>query len=151
MHKMEAIILIGIQATGKSTFYIERFFNSHMRISIDLLNTRNKEQRFLETCFSIQQPFVIDNTNPTKLDREKYIKQAKENKYKVTGYYFQSKIEDSIERNNSRIGKAKIPEIGIKGTFNKLELPSRNEGFDELYYVKIKDNKFEVTNWENEI
>jgi predicted kinase len=148
---MEAIIYIGIQATGKSTFYNERFFNSHLRISIDLLNTRNKEQKFLDTCFSIQQPFVIDNTNPTKLEREKYIKQAKANKYKVIGYYFQSKIEDSIHRNSERTGKAKIPEIGIKGTFNKLELPSINEGFDELYYVQIKDNKFEVTDWDNEI
>lgn len=148
---MEAIIYIGIQATGKSTFYNERFFNSHLRISIDLLNTRNKEQKFLDTCFSIQQPFVIDNTNPTRIEREKYIKQAKENKYKVIGYYFQSKIEDSIHRNNKRTGKAKIPEIGIKGTFNKLELPSKNEGFDELYYVQIKDNKFEVTDWNNEI
>jgi predicted kinase len=148
---MEAIIYIGIQATGKSTFYNERFFNSHLRISIDLLNTRNKEQKFLDTCFSIQQPFVIDNTNPTKLEREKYIKQARENKYKVIGYYFQSKIEDSILRNNERTGKAKIPEIGIKGTFNKLELPSKSEGFDELYYVQIKDNKFVVTDWNNEI
>ena len=148
---MEAIIYIGIQATGKSTFYNERFFNSHLRISIDLLNTRNKEQKFLDTCFSIQQPFVIDNTNPTRIEREKYIKQAKENKYKVIGYYFQSKIEDSIHRNNKRTGKAKIHEIGIKGTFNKLELPSKNEGFDELYYVQIKDNKFEVTDWNNEI
>ncbi len=148
---MEAIIFIGIQATGKSTFYNERFFNSHMRISIDLLNTRNKEQKFLDTCFSVQQPFVIDNTNPTIQEREKYIEQAKENKYKVIGYYFQSKIEDSIERNNSRLGKAKIPEIGIKGTFNKLELPSVTEGFDEIYFVQIKDNKFEVTDWDNEI
>lgn len=148
---MEAIIYIGIQATGKSTFYNERFFNSHLRISIDLLNTRNKEQKFLDTCFSIQQPFVIDNTNPTRIERRKYIKQAKENKYKVIGYYFQSKIEDSIHRNNNRTGKAKIPEIGIKGTFNKLELPSINEGFDELYYVQIKENKFEVTDWNNEI
>lgn len=122
-----------------------------MRISIDLLNTRNKEQKFLETCFSVQQPFVIDNTNPTKLERGKYIKQAKENKYKVIGYYFQSKIEDSIDRNNARIGKEKIPEIGIKGTFNKLEIPSVNEGFDELYYVEIKDDKFVIKDWQNEI
>ena len=75
----------------------------------------------------------------------------KENKYKVIGYYFQSKIEDSIDRNNARIGKEKIPEIGIKGTFNKLEIPSVNEGFDELYYVEIKDDKFVIKDWQNEI
>jgi hypothetical protein len=62
--KMEAVIFCGIQATGKSTFFKERFFNTHMRISLDQLNTRNKELRFIETCILTFQPFVIDNTNP---------------------------------------------------------------------------------------
>lgn len=148
---MEAIIFIGIQASGKSTFYKERFFRTHMRISMDMLNTRNKEQKFLDTCYLIQQPFIIDNTNPTRQDRTKYIEQAKQNKYKVIGYYFQSKIEDSIERNTNRTGKDYIPELGIKGTFNKLEVPSYDEGFDELYYVELDKGKFIVKNWENEI
>ncbi|MBN1315005.1 MAG: hypothetical protein JXA42_06040 [Anaerolineales bacterium] len=38
---MQAVIFIGIQATGKSTFFKERFFNTHVRISLDLLKTRN--------------------------------------------------------------------------------------------------------------
>jgi hypothetical protein len=33
---MEEIIFVGIQASGKSTFYKEKFFNSHLRISNDL-------------------------------------------------------------------------------------------------------------------
>jgi predicted kinase len=148
---MEAIIFIGIQATGKSTFYKERFFRTHMRLSMDMLNTRNKEQKFLDTCYLIQQPFIIDNTNPKRQDRTKYIEQAKKNKYKVIGYYFQSKIEDSIERNKNRIGKEYIPEVGIKGTFNKLEVPSYEEGFDELYYVELDNGKFIVKSWGNEI
>jgi hypothetical protein len=31
---MEAVILIGIQGSGESTFCRERFFNTHVRISI---------------------------------------------------------------------------------------------------------------------
>lgn len=63
---MEAVLFCGIQATGKTTFFKQRFFKTHIRISLDQLNTRNKEQRFLETCVATQQPFVVDNTNPTK-------------------------------------------------------------------------------------
>src|SRR4051812_8782542 len=37
---MEAVILIGIQGSGKSTFYRERFFDTHVRVSLDLLKTR---------------------------------------------------------------------------------------------------------------
>ncbi|MEN3294973.1 MAG: hypothetical protein V7642_4226, partial [Burkholderiales bacterium] len=40
---MEMLLFIGIQASGKSTFYKERFFDTHVRISMDLLRTRNRE------------------------------------------------------------------------------------------------------------
>ncbi|WP_294671433.1 AAA family ATPase [uncultured Fluviicola sp.] len=148
---MEMILFCGIQATGKTTFFKEYFFKTHMRISMDQLNTRNKEQKFIETCLSIQQPFVVDNTNPTKEDRERYISIAKSNRFKVVGYYFQSKLGESISRNNQRTGKENIPEVGIKGTFSKLEIPGFEEGFDELYYVKIENNAFKINHWENEI
>jgi len=148
---MEAILFCGIQATGKSTFFKERFFKTHVLISLDLLKTRNKENKFLEACFSTQQPFVIDNTNPTIEERRKYIELAIKHKYKVIGYYFQSKIEESIERNRQRQGKEHIPEIGIRGTYHKLELPSYKEGFDQLYYVEIQNNGFIIKEWENEI
>lgn len=145
---MELIVFCGIQASGKSSFYKETFFNTHVRISLDLLRTRNRERNFIQTCLSTGQPFVIDNTNPIRMDREVYIKEAKERRYKIIGYYFQSKIEDAIARNNKRKGREYIPEVGIKGTFSKLELPSYEEGFDEIYYVQIIDNNFVVSNWE---
>ena len=38
----EAVILIGIQATGKSEFYKNKFADTHMRINLDMLKTRNE-------------------------------------------------------------------------------------------------------------
>ncbi|MFB0495243.1 putative kinase [Mucilaginibacter sp. OAE612] len=148
---MEAIIFCGIQATGKTTFFKESFFNTHMRISLDQLNTRNKELRFIETCFQTSHPFVIDNTNSSLEERAKYITIAKANNFKVIGYYFQSKITDAIKRNNQRVGKENIPEIGIRGTFKRLVLPQIAEGFDELYYVVAENNTFTVNKWSDEV
>jgi predicted kinase len=148
---METVIFCGIQATGKTTFFKEKFFKTHIRISLDQLNTRNKEQKFIETCLLTQQAFVVDNTNPTKEDRAKYITAAKENKFRVVGYYFQSKLAEAFIRNGQRTGKENIPEIGIKGTFSRLEKPSREEGFDELYYVELENNTFTIKEWTNEI
>ncbi|BAV06464.1 AAA domain-containing protein [Filimonas lacunae] len=148
---MEAVIFCGIQATGKSTFFKEKFFRTHMRISLDQLNTRNKESKFIETCFHTFHPFVVDNTNPSKEERARYITQAKANKYKVIGYYFQSKLSDALERNSQRTGKENIPEIGIKGTFKRLVLPTMEEGFDALYYVTTDNNTFIVKEWSDEI
>jgi predicted kinase len=70
---MEAIILIGIQASGKSTFYKEKFFNTHIRVSNDLLKTKNRVKLLLDYCKNTGISFVIDNTNITKNDRKKYI------------------------------------------------------------------------------
>lgn len=148
---METVIFCGIQATGKTTFYKEHFFKTHVRIALDQLNTRTKEQRFIDTCLATQQRYVVDNTNPTKEDRKKYISEAKAKRFKVIGYYFQSRINEALYRNSQRFGKEKIPEVGIKGTLNKLEIPTLDEGFDELYFVEIENNAFKVKEWENEI
>ncbi len=148
---MEAIIFCGIQATGKTTFFKEHFFKTHIRLSLDQLKTRNREERFLDACVQTQQPFVVDNTNPGKTDRAKYISIARNHKFKVIGYYFQSRIHEAMERNRKRNGKELIPEVGIKGTFNRLEIPAVEEGFDVLYYVEIVDNNFIIKAWSNEI
>jgi len=148
---MQAIIFIGIQATGKSSFYKQYFFNTHIRISLDLLNTRNKQNRFLQTCFNTHSKFVIDNTNPSIEDRKKFIELAKANKYEIVGYYFESKIEEALSRNEQRTGKENIPEVGIKACYKRLTLPQYSEGFDKLFYISIKNNQFVIQNWKNEI
>ena len=148
---MEAVIFMGMQATGKTTFFRERFFDSYVRISLDLLNTRNKEQKFLELCLGLQQRLVIDNTNATKSERQKYIEMAQKYKFKNIGYYFESKMSDVKLRNSGRDGKARIADAGLHATFAKLEIPQYNEGFDELFFVSLKENKFSVEEWRNEI
>jgi predicted kinase len=149
---MEVVIFIGIQATGKSTFYKEKFFRTHIRINLDMLKTRNREDIFLDACIKAKQPFVVDNTNPSIEDRKKYINIVKSAKFKVIGYYFQSNIAEAIKKNERREGKEHIPLAGIKSTYAKLQLPNLGEGFDELYYVKInEENKFIVEEWKNEI
>ena len=148
---MQAILFIGIQASGKSTFYKEQFFNTHVRISMDLLNTRNKENQFLEKCIELQQRLVVDNTNPTIAEREKYILKLKAAKYEVVAYYFQTDLVASIQRNEQRKGKEKIPIVGIRSTYKKMELPSYKEGFDKLYQVKIVNDTFVIKDWKDEI
>lgn len=148
---MQAILFMGIQATGKSSFYQQHFFNSHVRISLDLLNTQNKQRRFLQTCFDTHTQFVIDNTNPKRSTRATFIEQAKAYKYEVVGYYFKSSLKEALERNALRSGKACIPEAGIRSCYSALEMPSFDEGFDRLYYVELGEKGFEITNWKDDV
>ena len=146
---MEAVTFIGLQASGKSSFYKERFFSTHVRISLDLLKTRNRERQFLTACLETQQPFVIDNTNPGRDDRSKYIEAAKAAKYSIVGYYFRSKAEECLQRNERR--SSPVPEVGILSTAKKLELPSMDEGFDNLKYVRLTESGFVVEEWNNDV
>lgn len=140
------IIFTGIPASGKSSLYKELFFNSHIRISMDLLNTRNKEDKLLQYCFDTQSKMVIDNTNVSKENRKKYIQLAIRNKYSILSYYFESDIRDCLERNKNR--KDSINEIGIKAKYKELELPSLEEGFDQILKVKIINNQFKISDYE---
>ena len=108
----EAVIFIGLQASGKSTFYNE-YFKNYIHINLDTLHTRNKEKILLDDCIKKELSFVIDNTNPTAEDRERYIEFAKDNGYKLIGYYFQSSVSECLERNNLREGKAKVPDVAV--------------------------------------
>jgi predicted kinase len=149
---MQMVIFVGIQGTGKSTFFKERFFDTHIRINFDMLKTKHREKLLIESCLEAKQPFVIDKTNPTIERRAKYIALAKQYKFSVAGYYFASSLADAVERNNQREGKAKIPEKGLYATYSRLQIPSLTEGFDELFYVKINEIKgFVIENWQDQI
>ena len=142
---MEAIIFIGIQGAGKSSFYGERFFNTHIRINLDMLKTRHRERILLKACLEAKQPFVVDNTNTSAEQRAKYIELAKAAQFRLTGYYFCSSLADALRRNSQRGGNEHIPEEGIFATYRRLQPPSLVEGFDELYYVNINAaNEFVV-------
>lgn len=141
---MEAVIFTGIQGSGKSTFFKERFADSHIRINLDMLRTRHREKLILEACLEAKQRFVVDNTNLTREDRRRYILKAKEFGFKIIGYYFETDLENAVERNNRREGKAKVPEKAVRGAFKRLEIPSFDEGFDELYRVRTNEENFYI-------
>ena len=140
------ILFIGIQASGKTTFYQNSLArHGYVHINLDTLHTRHNEQLAITDCFSRSASFVVDNTNPEKADRARYIAEAKQRGYEVIGIFFQSILKDCIARNETRA--AKVPRIAIPGTQNKLQLPDYAEGFDRLYYAQIADNDFVITDW----
>lgn len=150
---MEAIIFVGLPGSGKSSFYRERFFNSHVRISLDLLKTRRREARFLDVCLETNQRFVIDNTNPTRADRSRFIEAVKAARvrYTISGYYFESKVEDCLRRNAQRAGIERVPDVAIFSAAKKLELPTLDERFDQLFYVRLSESGFVVDEWKDEV
>jgi predicted kinase len=143
---MEAVILIGVQGSGKTSFYRERFFHTHVRISLDMLRTRRREQILVAGCLAAKQPFVVDNTNPLPGDRARYIGEARRAGFRLVAYFFQTSLHEAIERNNQRSGKQRIPPTAVAGTFRKLQVPTLDEGFEAIHTVTISsDGNFVVT------
>lgn len=117
-----------------------------------MLKTRHRENILLGACLQSGQKFVVDNTNPTIEDRRRYIIPAKEAKFEIIGYYFESKLSASLERNQGRLEKQRIPDKGILATYPKLQIPTLSEGFDRLFYVKIDpQGEFIVEEWQDEV
>ena len=141
-----AYIMIGIQGSGKSEF-CRRCLPDVVRVNLDTQKTRNNERRLLEECHEKGCDYVVDNTNPTREDRARYIVPAKQNGYRVIGYFMQSRLQECIRRNNLREGKAVLPAKAIAMTSNMLELPSKAEGFDELYFVANDGTEMTVSEW----
>jgi predicted kinase len=133
----EAVIFIGVQASGKTSFYRQRFFETHVRISLDMLRTRQREQLLLAACVEAKQSFVIDNTNPLAADRARYIERSREAGFRIVGYFFLTPLQDAIRRNRQRTGKQQVSVPAIAGTFRKFQVPSLEEGFDALYTVGV--------------
>lgn len=143
---MELVIFVGIQATGKSTFFARKFFDTHVRINLDMLKTKQREHLLFQACLQADQSCVIDKTNLTPKSRRRYIEQGQIYDAFVVGYYFQSKVSDALSRNRKR--KRFVPEKGILGAYSQLILPKQEEGFDELFYVRQSNDNFEVTPWD---
>jgi len=148
---VEAVIFVGLQAAGKSSFYKGRFFDTHLRLSLDMLRTRRRERLLLQACIQTRQRFVVDNTNPTCAERQVYIQPAREAGFRVIGYYFQSRVEDCKRRNEQRPASQQVPLRGILATAGRMELPSVAEGFDDLHYVRIdQSGSFVIEEWRDE-
>lgn len=148
---MQAVLFIGIPGAGKSTFYGARFGDSHVRINRDMLGTKHRQSLLLRACCEGKIAFVLDNTNVSRAEREGPIAAAKAAGLAVVGYFFESRIEACLERNAARPEGSRVPEAGVRGRRNALELPSLEEGFDQLWFVRSRTaGDFDVQPWRAE-
>jgi predicted kinase len=149
---LEAVIFIGLQAAGKSSFYRERYFRTHVRLNLDMLRTRRRLEILLRACFEAKQPFVIDNTNLTAEERGRHIELARAARFSIAGYYFASTVEACRRRNAARPEPEQVPPKAIYGAAARLQLPSYGEGFDALFVVRMTEpSGFAVEKWRDDV
>lgn len=141
-----AIILMGLPAAGKSTFYqreLEPVGIEH--INLDTLHTRNKEHLRIQECIKMGVSFAVDNTNILPQERARYIKPAAAAGYRIVGYFLRSRVQECIQNNETREKKVPIAAIAAKSA--QMVLPCMSEGFDALYFVNRTEKGYEISPW----
>jgi predicted kinase len=146
---MDLVIFIGLQASGKSTFFRERLSATHAHVSKDLFrnnkNPKRRQTQLIEAALEQGSSVVVDNTNPTLEDRLTLIELGREFGARIIGYYFESEVRRCVGRNRRRTGRERVPDVAIFATAKRLVAPSYSEGFDELFRVRITDDStFEI-------
>lgn len=141
---MEAILFIGAQGAGKSTFYARRFGDTHLRLSRDMLRTEHRLEVLFHAALAVKQPMVLDNTNPRRKSRARYVASCKAAGFRVMAYWFDTTIEEALARNSRRTGAAWVPDLAIRGLMAKLEPPAADESFDEIHRVRVVEPDFVV-------
>ena len=132
---MEAVVLCGVQGSGKTTLYRDRFLETHVRVSMDLLRTRAREAALVRACLDTGQRFVVDNTNPTPAERRRYLEPARAARFRVIGYLVEIEAAEALARNAERPDRRRVPPAGLVGTARRLIRPTLEEGFDELWHA----------------
>jgi len=135
----ELILFVGVQASGKSTYYASHLAATHVHVSKDLMkNVRDRDarqQQMIESALAAGRSVVVDNTNPTPLVRAPLIALGRRHGARVIAYYFETVVKDAAARNRLREGKARVPDVALYVTARKLVPPALEEGFDEVRVI----------------
>ncbi|MEM6487611.1 MAG: AAA family ATPase [Pseudomonadota bacterium] len=132
---MELVVFVGLQGAGKSSLYARRFADTHLRINLDMLRTRRREDAVLAACLATGQRCVIDNTNPAPADRAPYLARAAAARFTAVAYWFDVPFETCRARNAGRRGRARGADKGLAATAARLVPPNLAEGFAAVHTV----------------
>jgi predicted kinase len=146
----ECVILIGLPAAGKTSFYREYFSRTHDHVSKDLMRSTRRpgrrQEQLIEESLSNGRSVVVDNTNASVAVRAPVLRLARAHGAQLLGYYFPAEAAEVLRRNRTREGRDRVPDVAIFAVRKQLEPPSFAEGFDRLFRVRLDEPQrgFEV-------
>ncbi|MGW0393465.1 AAA family ATPase [Streptomyces sp. NPDC003042] len=139
---VDVAVLVGLQASGKSTFYEQRLSGQYELVSKDRFprGARNKQQRQMRLVgelLAAGRPVAVDNTNPSPEEWAPLVELAHAHGATVTAYWFPPDAAGSLRRNAARGGHDRVPDVGVLATLKRLRKPSPADGFDVVHAVRF--------------
>ncbi len=144
----ELVLLIGLPASGKTSFARARLAATHEHVSRDLLRHRGDPARRQreQAVSSLRRghSVVVDNTNATVAERARWLALGRSYGARVVGYHFEASAQDCLDRNRRRPEAQRVPDVAIHVVAARFQPPAPAEGFDELRRVRLlPDGGFE--------
>jgi predicted kinase len=135
----EVVVMVGLQGCGKSTWVKEHLAGSHTVVSKDYWpNARHKEARqrmAIADALADGLDVVVDNTNPSPLERASIIEVARAAGARVRAVHVEAPLAECITRNAARTGRDHVPVAGLMATVRRFVPPAVEEGFDSVETV----------------
>lgn len=149
-NNQEMIIMVGSPGSGKSTYSENYLVNKgYIRINQDILKNQKNCMKKAENEIKNKKSVVIDNTNPTINVRKNYINLAKNYKLKVRCFYIDIPKQLAFHLNNLRnVNNERkhfsesVNQIPIHTFYKHLEIPTLEEGFDEIVNLNFVPGPF---------
>jgi predicted kinase len=132
---MQAILLIGIPSSGKTTFYQQRWCDTHLRLCADMLRIPSRLEKLYETAVNTRTQLVLDAPNLRLEDRKRFIEKAHKASYEVFAYYFSPDLPRALARNAARQDGHRLRSSAIEASAGSIQPPSEAEGFDGCFHV----------------
>jgi predicted kinase len=138
---VEVAIMIGLQASGKTTFCRQVLAADHVVVSKDAFpharNRQRRQMRLISEALAAGRSVAVDNTNPSTREWQPLIEAAHAYSAAAVAYWFPPDLTATQERNAIREGRARVPEVGLYATLKRLRQPTRADGFDRVYQVSF--------------
>jgi predicted kinase len=142
-------VLVGLQASGKSTFCHAVLGGGYVVVSKDHFpNARNRQRqlRLIDEALAAGRDVAVDNTNPSPAEWRPLIDAARSAGARVVAYWFPPDLAVPLRRNALRTGRSLVPEVGVRATMSVLRQPTPGGGFDEVLAVRWDGaGGFEIT------
>lgn len=126
--------MIGSTLSGKTT-HARKNFQDHEHISLaDNSFNRKLEMNLIEGYLKRGKNIVVDDTNLTRKIRKPHIELARKYNSCVIGIYMNTPRDVLAHRRWVRSDNVEM--IVINKMLKNLEIPDKNEGFDELHVIE---------------
>uniref|UniRef100_A0A8C5G2E8 PNK FHA domain-containing protein n=1 Tax=Gouania willdenowi TaxID=441366 RepID=A0A8C5G2E8_GOUWI len=153
--KTEVIVAVGFPASGKSTFFHDHVIpKGYVYVNRDSLGSWQKCVAACERALKEGRSVAVDNTNPDKESRKRYVDVAKAAAVSCRCFHFTATLEQAKHNNRFRemtpsdSKHAKVNDMVFHSYKKHFETPDLSEGFSEILQVhfvpSFKDSQSET-------